>query len=470
MSPLLFGFTVYLIVVLIIGVSASRRTKNLADFALGGKKLNPWVLALSERASSESAWLIIGLPGLALVSGLSGLWTVTGIFLGSLASWYLIAPRLQQASTHNLTLPEFLASRFNDDSWILIVSSLIITFFFTFYVSAQFAGAGKVLNVTFGIPKMTGMIIGASIIIFYTVIGGFIAVSMTDFFQALIMFGTLVVLPIIGYIELTGLNPNTDLIAFNTLFERKTGLGALTVVAGGLSWGFGYMGNPHIIARYMAAKDEQTIKKGQKIVIAYSIPAFLGALFIGLVGKALLDAGGIHISGELVTAVTDKEKIMPLMANALLNPWIAGFFISGAIAAMMSTADSQLLVTTTVLTQDFIGKFTNIDRHTAILKIGQALTILVGIAAFTLAWQSNELVFEMVSYAWGGLGASFGPVLIAVLWWDKTSKAGVLSGLIAGTYFTIVPILPQLVTPRISAFFLAGAAIIVASIIFKHQN
>ena len=467
MSAVTAGFFIYMLVIFFVGIYTSRITRGISDFAIGDRKLGPWVIAFSERASGESAWLILGLPGAALMLGMVEIWTVIGCLAGIIFSWCIIAKRLREESGryNAITLPSLFSKMYTDQTQaIRLVSSLIITFFFTFYVAAQFIGAGKVLDQTFGIDPFTGMIIGALIIVFYTMLGGFFAVAWTDLIQGIIMVGTLVILPIVGFIELSGYSYQGSVFDFSKLYSGETGLTAFSLALGGLSWGLGYMGQPHLVTRYMAIDESKNIELSRKIAISWAIPAFFGALFIGLIGSKLIMVGAISMP-------SDSEKLMPLMATTLLPSWIAGIFISGAIAAMMSTADSQLLVATSVLSKDFYQSF--IKRNASdkeLLLISRVLTIIIGLIAFIMAYTSNELVFDLVGYAWSGLGASFGPVLVLSLWWRKTSQSGVLMGMITGTLFTIYDISSGLVTVRVTSFLLAFLATIVGSLLFPSRR
>lgn len=470
MDPVTLGFILYLLLILGLGFYTARLTRSMKDFALGGNRLGPWVIAFSERASGESAWLILGLPGAALMAGMLEIWTVLGCVSGIIFSWYVIARRLRLASEkyEAITLPELFAKIYRDDKGtIRILASLIITFFFTFYVAAQFSGAGKVLNVTFGITHMQGMVLGALIIVFYTLMGGFLAVAWTDLIQGVIMIGTLVILPIVAFLEINALPAVDFILDGSSLYGGKAGIAAFAAAIGGLSWGLGYMGQPHLVTRYMAINHADNIRISRRIAIAWAVPAFFGSMFIGLTGYFLLSAGTLSHEGSLlasVAAIPDPEKLMPIMAQNLLHPWIAGIFISGAIAAMMSTADSQLLVSTTVLTEDLVFNYIRSIRHRFdMLRVSRILTIFIGLFAFYLAWQTTDLVFEMVSYAWGGLGASFGPALLLTLWWKRTSKTGVVAGMIAGTLFTVVDVFGEWITARFSAFVLALLAVIIFS-------
>jgi len=470
MNPITFGFVLYLLLILSVGFYTARLTRTMKDFALGGQRLGPWVIAFSERASGESAWLLLGLPGAALLAGIMELWTVIGCILGIIFSWFVIAKRLREATEvyGALTLPELFAKRFKDDKGILrVLASLIITFFFTFYVAAQFSGAGKVLNVTFGITQIEGMLLGAVIIILYTLMGGFLAVAWTDLIQGIIMIGTLVILPIVALMEINSLPDLAFSLAGGTIFGSNTGLAAISAAISGLSWGLGYMGQPHLVTRYMAIDRVENIKISRRIAISWAIPAFFGSMVIGMCGYFLLQSGTLVFEGQLlhgVSALADSEKIMPILAHNLLHPWVAGIFISGAIAAMMSTADSQLLVSTTVLTEDLIGNYwQGLKDRFDLLLIGRILTVLIGVVAFALAWRSEELVFEMVSYAWAGLGAAFGPALLLTLHWKRVSRIGIIAGMLAGTLFTVIDLFGQWVTVRFSAFVIAFIAVLIGS-------
>ncbi len=467
---------------MVIGLFTAKLMKNIKDFALGGHRLGPTVIAFSERASGESAWLILGLPGAALTLGLLESWTALGCILGIITSWLIIAKpvRVLTEKLSAITLPELLSKKHNDEKGtIRFLSALIITFFFTFYVAAQFSGAGKVLHVTFGFTQIEGMILGAVIILVYTILGGFLAVAWTDLIQGIIMIGTLVILPIVGWIELSNIDPSAQVVDWSTLYAGQIGMKAVLGAAAGLSWGLGYMGQPHLIVRYMAIDRPESINTGRKIAISWAIPAFIGSLFIGLIGAKLIAAGILKHQGVVISLATlgDPEKLMPIMAANLLSPWIAGILISGAIAAMMSTADSQLLVSTTVLTEDLVRR-SGLNQILSVIKtltLGRILTAIIGIIAFMLAWTSKDLVFEMVSYAWSGLGASFGPALVLSLWWKKTSRNGVIAGLFVGSISTIiwknVAVFQAAMTERIVSFVLSLAAVVIMSLIdYYKQN
>ena len=351
-------FIFYLSFLIGVGLMSIKHNKSQEDYLLAGRKLGPWVTAFSERASGESAWLLLALPGAAISIGLGEAWTVLGITLGIIASWYIIAEklRIETEKYSALTIPGYLHRKYNDNSNIIrLFSSIIIAFFFLFYVSAQFHASGKVINTLFGLSSIDGIVIGAIVIILNTLMGGFFAIAWTDLLQGVLMIGTLVFLPIVGIIELQ----NTDRSFYEVLNQvgeskssftmGKSGLAAISVVLGGLSWGLGYLGQPHLVIRYMAIRDPKDIKKAKLIAILWALPGITGAFMIGLVA--------LNYFGPEFFNINDVEQAMPLLATELLPPMLAGLLISGAVAAMMSTADSQLLVSTSAITEDFIHQY-----------------------------------------------------------------------------------------------------------------
>ena len=465
MSPVLIAFMVYLGVVLVAGLVTYRLNKTQEDFLLAGRRLNVWVATFSERASGESAWLLLGFPAVVMTTGLVKAWDAIGCVTGIIAAWYLIAAGLRRETERldALTLPEFLAKRFGEyATGIRIVATMNIVFFYSFYVAAQFKGGGDVLEVTFGIPGEWGILLGAAVIILYTMAGGFFAVAWTDFVQAIIMLGTLVILPIVGLIELS----SRDLTLQSGLpgdlgswTGGLTGGAAVTAILSGLSWGLGYAGQPHTVTRFMSIDREESIRVGRVIAAAWAIPAFTGAAIIGLVGAALYDP-----------SLVPDNKLMPYMATQLLPGWLAGIFISGAVAAMMSTADSQLLVGTSAVAEDLyhrgLGKKLTQAR---LVTVSRIVTIALGLAGVALALTSDKLIFDLVSYAWAGLGSAFGPALLFTLHWRRTTGAGVLSGMIVGTTSTVIyskyfTTWDEVLSVRLVSFVLATLTVVVVSL------
>lgn len=469
MNPVLAGFVGYLLVVVVVGFATFRFTKTLADFLLAGRRLGAWVVAFSERASGESAWLLIGLPGLALATGFSAVWSAIGCGVGIFVSWTLVARRLrvQTERLGALTLPDYLEARFQDGTHLLrILSMAVIVFFFTFYVSAQFLAAGKVLNTTFGIAPLHGMIIGAVIILFYTIMGGFFAVAWTDLVQGILMAGAMIVLPLAAWIELGGVAGVASRISQydpNLLYVTGGQSGHPLIwglVIGSLGIGLGYVGQPHLLTRFMAIRDPRDLRKGTFIAMSWVVVAFWGAVLVGIAGLAHFGPGGL----------ADPEHVMPQAATLFLPAGIAGIVISAAIAAMMSTADSQLLVATSALSEDIYHQLVNREasqrRLVAISRLG---TVVIGVVAFLLALRAEEKVYWFVLYAWAGLGAAFGPGIVLSLWWRRTTKWGIFAGMVVGSVTTVVwhnvPALKAFVYELVPAFVAALVAAIVVSLL-----
>ena len=476
-------FIIYLLFLLIVGVSTYKYNKTQEDYLLAGRSLGPWVTAFSERASGESAWLLLALPGAAIAIGLGEFWSVIGIIFGIICSWLLVAKkiRIETERYKALTIPHYFHERYKDDSNIIrLFSTVIIAFFFLFYVSAQFHASGKILNTLFDINQIYGIIIGATVIILYTLMGGFYAVAWTDFIQGILMISTLTILPIVGFIELSNLNYSItdkliradDVFGNNnsSFFMGNDGMLAFVTVLSGLSWGLGYLGQPHLIIRYMAIRDPKYVKTARNIAIAWAIPGVFGAFTIGIISLAYF--------GPEYFQTTDPEKSMPLLATELLHPIIAGLFISGAVSAMMSTADSQLLVSTSAITEDFFHQYMKKDlSENTLVMLNRLMIVVLGLIAFGIAIYSQIMgknIFGVVSYAWSGLGSAFGPPLIMTLWWPKTTRKGVISGMVAGFLTTIIwaniPFLKEIITERISSFVFSFLAVYLVSNFTKNEN
>lgn len=395
------------------------------------------VIALSEKGTDMSAWLLIGLPGQAFKMGIGALWAGIGVWLGSLFNWLVIATPLRRLTGkfNALTLPDYFESRFEDNSHILrITSSILIVFFFTLYVSAQVVGAGKILAATFNIHQTVGMMIGLGIILFYTMMGGFIAESWTDFIQGLIMVVALVLMCIVGIISFGGLGSIFEKIAsidpkavLLSAGESGTAL-YLGLILGSLAIGFGYAGQPHILMRYMALKNEREVKKALIIAMTWTTFAVAGAIFLGFIAIPLL-------RGE----ITDPEHVTLAFAAKILPGWLVGFILAAATAAMMSTVDSQLLVTTSAITEDIYRKIINPEAaQRYLVRLARIFTVIVAIIAFILGLRAERLVYWLVLYAWGGLAASFGPPLILSLLWEKTTRIGVFVGMVVGAVIIVI--------------------------------
>ena len=432
-------FIIYLALMLGVGLYFARKKMSQAEFHLGGKKIPGWALALSERATGESAWCLLGLTGFAFASGLSSVWIALGCVSGIVLSWLWLARgfRRERDKYETLTLPDYFATKYSRQSkFIRWFSSLIIIFFFVLYVAAQFSGGGKTLNITFGIPVTTGIIISAVVVVMYAIAGGFFSVVWTDVIQAILMIITLVITPIIALVIIAQSNlsiPNALACAgtgVDSLTGGAVGFGLGVLIVNNFSWFFGYLGGqPQLDARWMAMKNDKEVKIGARIAIIWTVLAYAGAITLGL--------AAITLYGQ--SCVADPEQILPFMLMKLMPPWIAGILLAGAVAAMMSTADSQLLIATSSISEDIIHKAMNkkISDKTLVM-ISRITILLVGILALILAFTSKSLIYTIVHFAWAGIGCSFSPAVILSFFWKRFNAAGVVASLVSGFTVTVL--------------------------------
>jgi len=472
-DPILAGLLLYLLFMVAVGLACYRYMNTLDDYVLGGRRLGPWVSAISERASGESAWFLLGLPGAAYGLGLTEYWSVIGIAAGILASWTFIAMPLRRETARMgaITLPDYFEMRFKDRTRLLrVVSMVVILFFYTGYLAAQLFGAGKILQATFGIEPIVGIMIGTTIVLFYTMMGGFLAVAWTDLVQGLLMTAVAVVLPVVGLIHVGGWGPLTEALAvrgpeFMSMTTAQLGGGfALGAAVGGISWGFGYLGQPHLLTRYMAIRRTSELPKSGVIAMGWTLISYWGAPLIGLVGVAVLGPD-----------LADPEQVMPRLAIALLPGWLAGLMIAGATAAMMSTADSQLLVATSTLIEDiYVRLFNPQAQPKRLVLLSRIATTAIALIAFGLAYSAlrgADVIDAMVAYAWTGLGASFGPALLCSLWWKRTTWAGALSGMLGGMTATVawknIDALAGLLDIKAAGFLISTALVVLVSLVTR---
>ncbi|MFH1937664.1 MAG: sodium/proline symporter [Bacteroidota bacterium] len=439
-------FILYLVATMGIAWWYSRGAKTNEEFVIGGKKFGGTALALSERATGESAWLLLGLTGHAYAEGIGSVWVALGCIIGILFIWQVMAKRLRRATetTGAMTVSGLIARKFpGAERNISILSALIVVFFFLFYIAAQFNGSGKVLHKTFGMDPMWGVIIGSVVVISYCMMGGFIAVVVTDVFQSILMIFTLVVFPVIALFIAESYNIHIIRSIedagplYLSLTEGKTGLAAVLFILSGLSWAFGYTGQPQLLTRMMAIRNERDVKKAKWVATTWTLLAYAGAILIGLFGIAFVQHG--YLGHEESKLASDAEKILPVMVLTLVNPILAGFLLSGVISAMMSTAATELTVSSASMGEDIVGKLKRIllDNRKK-LWLNKLLTLAIGAAAFILALALTDTVYSLVSYAWSGIGSSFGPALLLILFWKRVSRAGVYASLICGTTGTII--------------------------------
>ncbi|WP_430790893.1 sodium/proline symporter PutP [Virgibacillus flavescens] len=438
-------FSVYCLGMLVIGLWTYKRTSSLSDYILGGRSLNPWVAALSAQASDFSGWLLLGLPGAVYASGISGMWIGLGLAVGAYLNWQFIAQRLRrytEVSNDSVTLPEFLENRFRDKSHSLrVVSALFILIFYMIYVASGLVASGKLFVSIFdGMDFTTGVWVGALVVIAYTFLGGFLAASYTDFIQGTLMFLALVVAPIyviwgsLGglsglWTKLSSINPDLLYVTQNVTSDFGTGdlwqsagtAGFITIISL-LAWGLGYPGQPHIIARFMGIRSAKDVPKAKMIAMIWIGISLLGAIFVALAGIAYFEP-----------ALNDPEQVFILLIQALFNPWIAGFLLAAVLAAIMSTMDSQLVVACSALAEDFYKPFVRKNASPKeLMWVGRFATLGIAAIALVIALTGSQSVLGIVSYAWAGFGAVFGPAVVFALWWRRTTGLGVLLGMIVG--------------------------------------
>lgn len=435
-------FLIYLALMLAIGVYAYRRTVNSSDYFLGGRSLGPWPAALSAGASDMSGWLLLGLPGYAFSSGLESLWLGAGLLIGTWLNWLLVAKRLRTYSIEAddaLTLPEFFANRFEDKSNLLqVISAFFILLLFLFYTSSGLVAGGKLFETVFGLDYTLAVIIGTVCVVSYTLFGGFLAVSWTDLVQGLLMAAALVIVPIIaiqsegGFASLfTALeikNPELLTIWNDSKGEPLTAIAIISLAA----WGLGYFGQPHILARFAAVRSNAEITTARRIAVTWSGLSMVGAILVGL-------AGIVYVDSQLGGNLGDGEKIFMLLVNAMFHPVVAGILLAAILAAIMSTADSQLLVSSSALAEDFYKQVFRKDAsQKQIVMVGRFAVIGLSIIALMLAMNPDSSVLGLVSYAWAGFGAAFGPTLILSLYWKRMNRFGALAGVIVGGVTVVV--------------------------------
>ncbi|TEB06081.1 Sodium/proline symporter [Pelotomaculum schinkii] len=430
----------YLTGMLWIGVNFSNRTENVSDYILGSRGLNKWVTSLSAEASDMSGWLLLGLPGYAYLSGMEASWIALGLALGTYANWKFVAKRLRnytQIANDSLTLPDYLENRFRDSLKILrSVAAVFILIFFLIYTSSGFVAGGKLFNTVFGLPYIWSMLIGAAVVVTYTFLGGFMAVCWTDFVQGILMFFAILIVPITGMFLSGG--PADTLAALKNInpellnpFTSVDGTAlSLIAVVSLMAWGLGYFGQPHILVRFMAIHSADEIKPARHIAMVWVILSLAAAVLVGMVGR-------VYLPQTLEGAAS--ETVFMVMTNDIFASFIAGIILSAILAAIMSTASSQLLVTASAIGQDFYKSLIRKEAgEKELVSISRWTVIGVAIVAGLLAIKPDNLVLDLVAYAWAGFGATFGPTLVMSLFWKRMTKSGALAGIIAGGITVLV--------------------------------
>ena len=439
-NPTAITFIVYILAMMAIGFAAWRYTNNLSDYILGGRSLGAFVTAMSAGASDMSGWLLMGLPGAIYFSGASESWIVIGLIVGAWFNWFLVAGRLRvytELSANALTLPDFFTHRFEDHSRLLrILSAVVILVFFTIYCASGMVAGARLFEQTFGMSYTVALWGGAAATIVYVFIGGFLAVSWTDTVQASLMIFALLLVPIMVLVKLGGLDSAINTVAainptYVDFFSGTTAIGILSLLA----WGLGYMGQPHILARFMAAKNFAIIKTARRIAMTWMVLCLIGAMAVGFFGIAYF--GAYPAQAGPVTA--NRELVFITLAQVLFNPWIAGILLSAILAAVMSTLSCQLLVCSAALTEDFYKVFVRPKAsQSELVWCGRFMVLLIAVVAIALATNPESRVLSLVGYAWAGFGCAFGPVVLFSVTWPKMTRNGALAGMLTGAATVII--------------------------------
>ncbi|MBA1149152.1 sodium/proline symporter PutP [Ectothiorhodospiraceae bacterium WFHF3C12] len=433
-TPTLVTFVVYLLAMLAIGIVAYRITDNLSDYVLGGRRLGSGVAALSAGASDMSGWLLLGLPGAVYAAGMNQIWIAIGLTIGAYLNWQFVAKRLRvytEVANDSITVPDYLENRFQDRSKALrVISAVVILVFFAFYTSSGMVAGAKLFEASFGLDYHTALWVGGLVIISYTFLGGFLAVSWTDFIQGILMFGALVVVPMVAIDALGGWDTTVSAVggmktAYNDAFSGMTLFGIVSLMA----WGLGYFGQPHIIVRFMAMRDPRDVPKARLIGITWMVVSLFGAIFVGYAGIAYFADQPLE----------DAEKVFIVLSTTLANPWVAGVLLAAILAAVMSTIDSQLLVSSSALAEDFYKPFLRPGAsQSELVWVGRGAVAGIALIALLIAGNPESRVLGLVSYAWGGFGAAFGPVIILSLFWRGMSRNGALAGIVLGALTVVI--------------------------------
>lgn len=484
---ILFSFVAYLAMMIYIGFYYGRRnTNSSAEFYLGGRQLGPLVAAMSAEASDMSSWLLMGIPGLAYITGLADpFWTVLGLGIGTYLNWLLVTKRLRRYTIQvdAVTIPEFFSKRFHDRRNILMcISAIVILIFFVPYTASGFKAVGTLLNSLFGFPYHESMIVGAIIIVAYTVMGGFMAVSTTDLIQSIVMTTALIVIVIFALNEAGGIDTVMEnakaLPGYLTVTEMHSADGAtpygwLTIVST-MAWGLGYFGMPHILLRFMAIRKEEDIRLSRRIATVWVFISMFVAIAIGIIGYSVTQAGII----PSYETTSDAESTIIALAhhlaeNGVLAALMAGVVLAGILACTMSTADSQLLTSASSFSENILRDVLKVKVSVrGSMMVARLTIVVIACISIYLAWNPQNSIFNIVSFAWAGFGAAFGPIMLASLFWRRTTLAGAISGMVAGGVMVFV--WKYLVRPiggawdlyeLLPAFLISSTAIIVVSLL-----
>ncbi|MCI4646366.1 MAG: sodium/proline symporter PutP [Hyphomonadaceae bacterium] len=472
----LISLAAYFVLMLAIGLYAYRKsTSDVSEYMLGGRQLHPAVGALSAGASDMSGWMLMGLPGAIFLDGISAAWIAVGLTIGAYLNYRFVAPRLRvftEMADDAITIPDYFEKRFNDKSRALrVFSSVVIVIFFTLYTSAGIVAGGKLFEASFGLDYRLGLFLTAGVVVAYTLFGGFLAVSLTDFVQGCIMFLALILVPVVTWFVLRDGAWQTASEAagpgyFGWWPEGMTALGFISLMA----WGLGYFGQPHIIVRFMAIRSLKDIATARYIGMSWMIVTVIGAVLTGLVGYTYVTTTS--------TTIDDAETIFILLSQVLFHPLVAGFLLAAILAAIMSTISSQLLVSSSSLTEDFYKTFLRKQASQGeLVGIGRLSVLAVSLVAIALAFDRSSNILDLVSNAWAGFGAAFGPIILLSLWWKGLSRDGALAGMITGAvtvlFWLYAPVtiggenLSSIIYEMVPGFLLSGTVAILVSLLAR---
>ena len=449
---ILIAFVAYLALMVIIGAIYMKNTNDSEDYFLGGRGLSGWVAALSAQASDMSGWLLMGLPGSIYALGTGQAWIAIGLFLGTVFNWVCISSRLRRytiKANNSMTLPAYFENRFRDKKRVLLlVSSIVIVIFFLVYTASALSAGGKLFSSVFGVNYHVALTIGAAVILAYTFMGGVMAVCVTDFIQGTLMLVGLLIVPIIAYV-FVGPGNVTEVLnqsqvaggasGYLSLFSNGDRPYTAVEIISQLAWGLGYCGMPHILTRFMAVKNQKELKKSRVIAIIWVALSLAAAVVIGIVGRAYLYPTVLGTEGAASSESVFIEMITKMFTKDMNLPFIGGIFLCGILAAIMSTADSQLLVTASSVSKDIYKGILRKDANEKnVLKMSRTTVIGVSVLAFIIAWNPDNSIMGLVSNAWAGLGAAFGPIVLMSLFWRRTNFAGAVAGIISGGLTVII--------------------------------
>lgn len=464
-------FVVYIFAMIVIGIIAARSTSSLTDYVLGGRSLGKFITALSAGASDMSGWLLMGLPGALYVAGISQAWIAIGLTIGQWCNWKFVAARLRsftQNASDALTLPDYFAARFKDNKRIIaVVSAIIILIFFVVYCASGMVSGARLFEQTFGLDYRNALLIGAASTILYVCIGGFLAVSWTDAVQASLMIFALVITPVVIIFDVGSLSEANALVAaksadMSNMLSGVTSIGLISLAG----WGLGYVGQPHILVRFMSAASVRGMGGARRISISWMIFCLLGAVLVGYYGVAFA-------AKHPELSIDNPEQIFIIVTQTLFTPWLAGILLSAILAAVMSTLSCQLLVSSTTLTADFYARV--IRPHASqseLVWVGRFMLLLVAAIAYVIALDPNSGILKLVAYAWAGFGAAFGPCVLISVFWKKMTLSGAICGMIAGAATVIIWEIGQFfgLYSLVPGFFVSAFVIYVVSLMTQKNN